>query len=65
MKHTIDDVGTSTKNLQENRVCERIHLTVADILRVIMRTTKTESGNRVAQVINKALVTAQRALNFW
>lgn len=38
------NTGTTPKNPQSNKICERIHLTVAGILRGIMRTTKVESG---------------------
>ena len=39
-----------------------MHLTVADILKVIMRTTKIESGKQAAQVIDNTLATTQYTL---
>ena len=61
-KHTIDPAGTTTKNPQANGICERMHSTVADILRVIMRTTTIKSGEQANQVIDNALATASYAL---
>ena len=63
-KHTIDPAGTTTKNPQANGICERMHSTVADILRVIMRTTKIKSGEQANQIIDNSLATASYALRY-
>ena len=62
VKHTINPAGTTTKNPQANKICERIHSTVADILRVILRTTTIQTGEQVTQVIDNALAMASYAL---
>ena len=42
-KHTINPAGTTTKNPQANGIYKRMHSMVADILRVIIRTTTFQS----------------------
>lgn len=65
IKHSIHPAGTTVKNPQSNGICRRmggIHQSVADILRVIMRTTKIASRKEANQVMDDALTTYQHTL---
>ena len=62
IKHSIHPVGTTVKNPQSNGICERMHQLVADILRVIIKTTNIASREQANQVMDDALATCQHAL---
>ena len=62
VKHEVDLTGTTVKNPQANGICEQMHRLVADILQVIMRTTKIENRAQTGQVMDNALVACQHTL---
>ena len=55
-------VPTTVKNPQANSICERMHQTVGDILRVMCHTHPPENINTANQMIDNALATASHAL---
>ena len=72
-RHGIEDVPTTAKNPQSNAICERMHQTVANVLRTKLN-SYNDLGNReeiydgrkineeeVRQVIENCLATAQYA----
>ena len=61
IKHSIDFVPTTVKNPQSNAICERMHKTILDILRIIMRTTTISNYDDAKQVMDNALATMMHA----
>ena len=57
----IKDVCTAVQNPQSNAICERIHQTVGDILRVILHTNPPQNIDNTNAVMDKALATAMHA----
>ena len=60
-KHSINNIASGVKNPQSNAICERIHQTVANVLRIYMQTTTIETYENAKQVMNNALATAMHA----
>ena len=58
----VQSVPTTVKNPQANSICERMHQTVGDILRVMCHTHPPENINTANQMIDNALSTASHAL---
>ena len=49
------------KNPQSNAICERMHQTVANVLRIIMQTTTISTYAQAEQIMDNALVTVMHA----
>ena len=54
-RHVIKNVPITTRNPQLNAICEQMHLTIGNILRKIMRTTKLTNVQQATQVADNAL----------
>jgi transposase InsO family protein len=55
-------ITTTVRNAPGNAVCERMHLTVGDILRVLVHMYAPQSQEEATQLVDRALATAQLAL---
>jgi transposase InsO family protein len=53
----ITSVPTTVKNPQANAICERFHTTMADVLRVILRTGTPDNELEAEQIVDNALAT--------
>ena len=60
--HEIKDVPTTSKNPQANAVCERMHQTVANILRTHLRTSPPQDVYCATEMIDEAVVLAMYAM---
>lgn len=60
-RHVIKNVPITTRNPQLNAICEQMHLTIGNILRKIMRTTKLTNVQQATQVADNALATCMCA----
>ena len=60
-KHAIKAVPTAVKNPQSNAICERMHKTILDVLRVYMRTQKMETYKDATHIMDCALAAMQHA----
>ena len=58
----IKDVPTTSYNPQANAVCERMHQTVANILRTTLRTNPPHGIQAAEQLVDDALATAMHAM---
>ena len=56
-QNAIKAVPTTVKNPQSNAMCERMHQTVANVLRIIMRTTTISAYAQAEQIMDNALAT--------
>ena len=52
---------TSTKNPTANAICERVHLTIGNVLRTLMHTRNPNRPTDVDEIIEQALATAMHA----
>ena len=57
----IKDVCTAVRNPQSNAICERMHQTIRDILRVVLHTNPPQNMDDANQVMDNALATAMHA----
>ena len=57
----IKSVPTTVKNPQSNASCERLHNTVGDVLRVILRTNRPINQEMAGQAIDNALATTMHS----
>ena len=53
----ITSVPTTVKNPQANAICERLHRTMGDVLRVILRTDTPDNELEAEQIVDNALAT--------
>ena len=60
-QYGIKDVLTTVKNPQANAICERMHQTVADVLRVILHTAAPNDIQEANKMVDNALATAMHA----
>ena len=60
--YEIRSANTSSKNPQANAVCERMHQTVANILRTLLSDTKPKNVTHANEIIDEALALAMFAL---
>lgn len=60
-QHAIDDVPITVKNPQANSICERIHQTVANVLRTSCELTTPQNETHSRQMVDDALATAMYA----
>ena len=61
-RYGIKDVCTAVRNPQANAICERMHQTIGDILRVVLHTNPPQNINDANQVIDNALATCMHAM---
>ena len=57
----VEDVATTSRNPQANAVCERLHQTVANILRTTLKRYQPITANQAEQLIDNALAAAMHA----
>ena len=60
--HEIRSANTTSKNPQANAVCERMHQTVANILRTLLHGHKLKSESQANDIIDEALALAMYAM---
>ena len=60
-RHAIKNVPITTRNPQSNAICERMHSTIGNVLRIIMRTTDITNVQQAAQVADNALATCMHS----
>ena len=60
-KHSIKNVPITTRNPQSNAICECMHSTIVNILRIIMRTSNLTTFEQAEQVMDNALATCMHA----
>ena len=60
--HEIRSANTTSKNPQANAVCERMHQTVANILRTLLHGHKLKSESQANDMIDEALALAMYAM---
>jgi hypothetical protein len=56
-QHGVEDVPTTSQNLQANAVCERMHQTVANILRTTLTLNPPQNEQQGIQLVEDALAT--------
>lgn len=57
----IKDVPTTVKNPQSNAICERLHQTVANILRTVVYTHPPKDQEQAEEMLDQSLAMAMRA----
>jgi hypothetical protein len=58
----IEDVCSTSKNPQSNSICERMHQTVTNWLRTLMRINCPKNMTQARDIIDNALATAMHAM---
>ena len=61
-KFYIKDVTTTTKNQQSNAICERMHQTVANVLRTTLNENPPMNMRDANEMVDCALATAMHAM---
>jgi hypothetical protein len=56
------DVCSTSKNLQSNAICERMHQTVTNVLRTLVHTNPPQNMTQARDIIDDALATAIHAI---
>ncbi len=59
---SIKDVCLTSKNLQSNAICERMHQTVTNVLRTLVHTNPQQYVTQARDIIDDALATAMHAM---
>ncbi len=59
---SIKDVCSTSKNLQSNAICERMHQTVTYVLRTLIHTNPPQNMTQARDIIVDALATAMHAM---
>jgi hypothetical protein len=59
---SIKDVCSTSKNLQSNAICERMHQTVINVLRTLVHTNPPQNMTQARDIIDDALATAMHAM---
>jgi hypothetical protein len=59
---SIKDVCSTSKNLQSNAICERMHQTVTNMLRTLVHTNPPQNITQARDIIDDALATAMHAM---
>ena len=54
----IKDVQSTSKNPQSNSICERMHQTVGNVLRVLLYSNPAQNMTQVRDIVDQALATA-------
>ena len=60
-RYGIKNVCTAVRNPQSNAICERMHQTIGDILRVVLHTNPPRNMDDANQVMDNALATCMHA----
>lgn len=60
-RHGIKDVPTTSRNPQGNSVCERMHQSVANVLRTILNDNRAQNQEHAVQAVENALATTMYA----
>ena len=61
-RYGVSDVATTVKNPQGNSICERMHQTVANILRTLIHLHPPETVQQASTLVDNALATVTHAL---
>eukprot|EP00536_Pseudo-nitzschia_multiseries_P011155 jgi/Psemu1/28014/gm1.28014_g len=57
----IEGVATTVKNPQSNAVCERVHHTIADTLRILVHVNPPQNNTQATQLMDNVLATCMHA----
>ena len=60
-RYGVKDIQTNIRTPQANGICEKMHQTVGEILRIILHTNPPQNENDSIQVIDNALATCMHA----
>jgi hypothetical protein len=58
----IKDVQSTCKNLQSNSICEHMHQTVGNVLRVLLYNNPPQNMTQARDIVDQALATAMHAM---
>ncbi len=58
----IKDVQSASKNPQSNLICERMHQTVGNVLRVLLYSNPPQNMTQARNIVDQALATAMHAM---
>ena len=58
----IKDVQSTSKNPQSNSICERMHQTVGNVLRVLLYSNPPQNMTQARDIVDQALATAMHAM---
>ena len=61
-RNSILDGPTTSRNLQANSICERMHQTVGNVLRTFIHVHRPTDVDTAAQLIDAALATAMHTI---
>ena len=59
---SIKDVCSTSKNPQSNAICERMHQTVENVLRILVHTNPPNNLSKAKDIVDDALATAMHAM---
>jgi hypothetical protein len=59
---SIKDVCSTSKNPQTNAICERMHQTVNNVLRMLVHTNPPQNLSQTRDILDDALATAMHAM---
>jgi hypothetical protein len=59
---SIKDVCSTSKNLQSNAICERMHQTVTNVLRTLVHINPPQNMTQARVMIDDALANAMHAM---
>jgi hypothetical protein len=59
---SIKDVCSTSKNLQSNAICERMHQTITNVLRTLVHTNPPQNMTQARDIIDDALAIAIHAM---
>ena len=60
---SIKDVGSASKNSQSNAICERMHQTVGNVLRILVHTNPPQNMTKARDIIHDAFMTTMHAMH--
>ena len=60
-KHKVKRRATTVKNAQSNRICERMHQTMLNVLKVYAKTTRTDGYDQVRHLMEHAIAACVHA----
>jgi hypothetical protein len=59
---SIKDICSTSKNPQSNRICERMHQTVENVLRILVHSNPPKNIPSAKDIVDDSLATAMHAM---
>ena len=59
---SIKDICSTSKNPQSNAICERMHQTVENVLRILVHSNPPKNMSSAKDIVDDALATAMHAM---